>query len=75
VIHAWTIRFGVGVRRRFEEREFRWDRTNFFFDLAEERGFWRLPGRRMPTDQIPDVGIETLRRGSSSEKNPPIANE
>ena len=25
VIHAWTMRFGVGFRRRFEEREFRRD--------------------------------------------------
>ena len=25
VIHAWTMGFGVGFRRRFEEREFRRD--------------------------------------------------
>jgi hypothetical protein len=29
----------------------------------------------MPTDEIPDAGRETLRRGSASEKKPSIANE
>jgi hypothetical protein len=75
VIHACTICLGIGFRRRFETRIHRWDRTNLFFDLAEESFFRRLTASRVSTYEIPDAGIPTLRRGSASQQNASIANE